>query len=237
MNNDYPLLTADPLVLLSNQHQSGLDLLAAKSNLLFNLNSNRSTEFIEAFNRVNEQRNFWRKGVLANIKSLSLLPKQLESRFSSNHSLYIDPRYADPNEIIEQLFSALQTDIEILAEVIDYASAAQRNNQDDQPAALLVAPSYYKDTKQLVFCNKIIDVAKGKDYALLCNSMFYNEKPRKQPQSLGDLLTKWQDPDHKNTKRIHNAVGNFNSYVAKLTTINDLLYIKNKQVHFNPRYV
>jgi hypothetical protein len=111
------------------------------------------------------------------------------------------------------------------------------NKEKEQPASLLIAPSYYKDTKQLVFCNRIIDVSKGRDFALLCSSMFYNEKPRKQSQSLGDLLDKWQDPDHKNTKRVHNAVNNFNNFVAKFTTIDDLFYIKNKQVHFNARYI
>ncbi|HEY1644893.1 MAG TPA: hypothetical protein VGF75_00720 [Candidatus Saccharimonadales bacterium] len=237
MSIDYPRFATDPLELLSSQHQSGIDLLGARSTLIFYLNSNRSAEFIQSFNRVNGQINFWRGGVLNNLKSLPSLPKRLENRFSSNQSPYIDPRYSDPNDALGRLFSALKADLDILAEVIDYAATAKANKADAQSLAQSVVPNYYRDIKQLVFCNKIIDAGKGKDFAMLCDSMFYNGKPKKQPQSLGDLLEKWQEPDYRNTKRVHNAVNNFNKLVAQLTTIDDLFFVKNKQVHFNVRYI
>ena len=116
MNDDYPMLQTDPLVRLNNQHKTGLDMLEGKSSLTFYINANRSADFIELFNRLNGQRNTWRAGVLDNIKSLPALPKQLESRFSSNQSLHIDPRYVGPDDAMGQFFNGLQTDINILAE-------------------------------------------------------------------------------------------------------------------------
>ena len=111
------------------------------------------------------------------------------------------------------------------------------NNEQIKPDASLTSPTYLRDDKKLIFCNQIIDVAKGKDYALLCGAMFIKNKPKNKPQQIGDLLDKWQEPDHKNSKRVHNAVNNFNNFIAKSTTVGDLFYIENKHVHFNPKYV
>lgn len=113
--------------------------------------------------------------------------------------------------------------------------ATQR--EDNRSDSTLITPSYYRDKKILVFCNRMIDLTKGKDHALLCNVMFNGEKPRKSPVGLGDLLEKWLEPDHKNTKRVRNAVTNLNNYIAKFTTISDLFCVKNNEVYFNPLYV
>jgi hypothetical protein len=109
--------------------------------------------------------------------------------------------------------------------------------EQSKPDAKLVTPSYIKDQQKLIFCNEIIDVSKGKDYELLCKSMFIKGKPKAKPQQIGDLLEKWQEPNHRNSKRVHNAVNNFNNYIAKATTISDLFYINNRQVHFNSKYI
>ncbi|HUD07008.1 MAG TPA: hypothetical protein VMR34_03915 [Candidatus Saccharimonadales bacterium] len=230
------LLKVDELEVLERQHQSGLSMLEAKGTMVFYVNTSRTTNYMELVSRLSQQRSYWRKDVLNNLKLITWLPKRLESRFASNKPPLLDPHYTAPDELIKQFFDTLQDDIDLIAEVIDYGKTIKADKENDQSVAMLVVPSYYRDKKQLVFCNKIIDVSKGKDFALLCNAMFYNEKPRKQPQSLGDLLEKWQDPDYKNTKRVHNAVNNLNGHIAKSTTVKDLFYIKNVQVHFNSRY-
>ena len=109
--------------------------------------------------------------------------------------------------------------------------------EDNRPDPTLTSPVYYRDKKILVFCNRMIDLTRGKDHALLCGVMFNGEKPRKSPIGLGDCLEKWLEPDHKNTKRVRNAVTNLNNYIAKFTTISDLLCVKNNEVYFNPLYV
>lgn len=107
----------------------------------------------------------------------------------------------------------------------------------NRPDSHLIAPIYYRDRKQLVFCNRIIDLDKSSDTARLCSLLFHKDKPRKTPIGLGDVLLQWQDPNHKNTKRVRNAVANLNTSIAKKTTITDLLLVKSKQIYFNQDYV
>jgi hypothetical protein len=111
------------------------------------------------------------------------------------------------------------------------------SNEKNKPDSNLTSPRYLQKDKMLIFCNQIVDLSKNTDYALLCNSMFRNGNPRLNSPQIGDLLDKWQDPNHANTKRVRNAVTNLNNFIAKHTTITDLFYISDKQVHFNIKYI
>lgn len=122
--------------------------------------------------------------------------------------------------------------LERMVEVVE----AQQSDQF-QELKNAVTPFYDANNKQLIFCNRIIDVAKGKDYERLCKIMFRSGSPRKTPVQFGDLLDKLGYDDLKDASPVRNLVNNFNNYIAKHTQVDDLFYAKQKVVFFNEKYV
>lgn len=122
---------------------------------------------------------------------------------------------------------------DLLQSLIDITEANNKNLEFKN----LIRPTYNRNTKTLIFCNKPINVSNGKDYSLLCDSMFRNSMPVTNPPLIGDLLHKWNEPDHKNSKRVRNAVSNFNKYIATHTTVRDLFCVKDLYVKFDSKYI
>lgn len=235
LNDPKLQLVVDPLVVLSNQHQLGIEMLKAKSTLVFNMNTNRRTEFIELLNRLTEQRNTWRLGVLSNMKQTPWLPKRLESRFASNQPPYIDPRYVSSNDIVQQFFETLQTDIDVLAEAIDYGKTVQATDQKEN------AMPRVSFTKQDGLTIDGIKIPLGAKEQTVCGIIFANKKLLNKNWLFDELLEERAEQLRSNdlgtVRKLQSIKTRLNKKIAERTpnNIKDV-FIGHGSIQLNPKY-
>lgn len=140
------------------------------------------------------------------------------------------PRIIPPASSVEQ-----QKQTFLLERMVEVFEAQNEDRYAD--LKYVITPRYDAEKKCLIFCNRIIDVTKGKDYEQFCKIMFRSGLPRKTAPQFGDVLDKLGIDDLKDTAKLRNLVNNFNTFIAKHTMVDDLFYAKQKEVYFNPKYV
>jgi len=235
LNNSMLLHPVDPLYVLNNQYQSGVDMFKARDNLIFYMHTGRSTEFIETFGRLNEQRRFWRRGVLNNLRQIEWVSKSMESTFISNELPLFDPRYTAPDDIMKQFFEGLQADIDLIAEVIDYGSTFQATKQE---VVNMPRVSYSKREGLEV---DGIKVALGTKEQTICNIIFTNKKLLNKNWLYDELLDEKAEQlrgnDIVKVRQIQTAKTRINKRIAENTpnNIKDV-FIGHGSIQLNPKY-
>lgn len=236
LKNLNSVVVADPLEALSNQHKSGIDMLKAQDNLIFYVNTGRSREFIEMFHRLKEQYNFWREGVISNLRQADWIPKRLEGSFTSNKLPLLDPSHTDPDRIIKVFFQTLHTDINLTSEIIDYGRSIQNNKQEENNSPRV---SYSKQDGFIMIDD--IKLSLGLKEQAICNIIFANKKLLNKNWLFDELLEEKSEQLRSNdisiARQIQAVKTRINKRIAENTSNNIKdVFIGHGSIQLNPKY-
>jgi hypothetical protein len=141
----------------------------------------------------------------------------------------------------QQLLSIQQLDVihEITSPAFSATIRAEQSEVKHAP------PTYDAKKRKLTFSGAIIDVQESSDQETLCNMLFHGGKPVKKPVEKGDIYDAFgldvygmsAKEKEKARRKIYSAKDALNGRILKATKQIDDLFIVDKTVWFNEKYL